>query len=63
MVPSENDAAQNGLKYALPVTMSRPKIPKIPEEERTPLVVALLEIIRLQQEQIQELRDGRPAEG
>jgi hypothetical protein len=36
---------------------SRLKIPKIPEEERTPLVVALLEIIRFQQEQIQELRD------
>lgn len=36
---------------------SIPKIPHIPEEERTPLVVALLEIIRLQQEEIQELRD------
>jgi hypothetical protein len=34
-----------------------PRIPHIPEEERTPLVVALLEIIQLQQEQIQELRD------
>lgn len=34
-----------------------PKIPEIPEDERTPLVVALLEIIRIQQEQIQELRD------
>lgn len=33
------------------------KIPSIPEEERTPLVVALLEIIRFQQDQIQELRD------
>lgn len=33
------------------------RIPDIPEEERTPLVVALLEIIRIQQEQIQELRD------
>jgi hypothetical protein len=33
------------------------KVPNIPEEERTPLVVALLEIIRFQQEQIQELRD------
>jgi hypothetical protein len=36
---------------------SRPKIPKIPEEQRTPLVIALLEIIQYQQEQIQELRD------
>jgi hypothetical protein len=36
---------------------SRLKIPKIPEEELTPLVVALLEIIGFQQEQIQELRD------
>lgn len=36
---------------------SIPKIPRIPDEERTPLVVALLEIIQLQQEQIQELRD------
>jgi hypothetical protein len=36
---------------------SRRKIPHIPEEERTPLVVALLEIIRFQQEEIQELRD------
>jgi hypothetical protein len=34
-----------------------PKIPHVPEEDRTPLVVALLEIIRIQQEQIQELRD------
>jgi len=34
-----------------------PKIPEIPAEERTPLVVALLEIVRIQQEQIQELRD------
>ncbi|MBM3299849.1 MAG: transposase [Deltaproteobacteria bacterium] len=34
-----------------------PKIPRIPDAERTPLVVALLEIIQLQQEQIQELRD------
>jgi len=32
-------------------------IPKIPEAERTPLVVALLEIIQLQQEQIQALKD------
>ena len=29
------------------------KIPSIPEEERTPLVVALLEIIRFQQDEIQ----------
>jgi hypothetical protein len=35
----------------------RLKIPNIPEEELTPLVEALLEIIRFQQEQIQELRD------
>jgi len=34
-----------------------PKIPEIREEERTPLVMALLEIIRTQQEQIPELRD------
>ena len=34
-----------------------PKIPHVPEEERTPLVAMLLEIIRIQQEQIQELRD------
>ena len=34
-----------------------PKIPEIREDERTPLVTALLEIIRIQQEQIQELRD------
>ena len=33
------------------------RIPEIPEEERTPLVVALLEIVHLQQEQIQTLRD------
>jgi Transposase IS66 family len=33
------------------------KIPRIPEEERIPLVTALLEIIQVQQEQIQELRD------
>jgi len=36
---------------------STPKIPYVPESERTPLVAALLEIIRIQQEQIQELRD------
>ena len=34
-----------------------PKIPRIPEEERTPLVVALLEIIQVLLEQNQELRD------
>jgi hypothetical protein len=34
-----------------------PQIPEIREDERTPLVVTLLEIIRIQQEQIQELRD------
>jgi hypothetical protein len=34
-----------------------PKIPQIPEEERTPLVCALLEIIQFQQEQILELKD------
>ena len=33
------------------------KIAKIPEEERTPLVCALLEIIQFQQEQILELKD------
>lgn len=33
------------------------KVPAIPEEERTPLVVALLEIIELQREEIQALRD------
>ncbi len=37
--------------------VSCPRIPDIPEEERTPLVVALLEITRLQQEQIQTLKD------
>jgi len=36
---------------------SIPRIPKIPDEERTPLVVALLEIIQLLLEQNQELRD------
>jgi len=36
---------------------SMPKMPNIPDEERTPLVVALLEIIQLQQEQIQALKD------
>jgi hypothetical protein len=34
-----------------------PKIPHVPEEERTPLVVALLEIIQILFEQNQELRD------
>ena len=34
-----------------------PRIVDIPEEERTPLVVTLLEIIQLQQEQIQGLKD------
>jgi len=33
------------------------KLPHVPEEERTALVVALLEIIQMQQEQIQELKD------
>ena len=33
------------------------KLPEIPEEERTPLVVSLLELIHLQQEQIQGLKD------
>ncbi len=37
--------------------MSRPHLPEIPDEERTPLVVALLEAIALQQEQIQVLKD------
>ena len=34
-----------------------PKVPPIPERERTPVVTALLEIIQLQQEQIQALAD------
>ena len=34
-----------------------PKIPEIREDERTPLVMVLLEIIQILQEQIQELRD------
>jgi hypothetical protein len=34
-----------------------PKIPNVPDEERTPLVTALLEIVQSQQEVIQELRD------
>lgn len=39
------------------MTMSRPKLPEIPNEERTPLVVTLLEAIAHQQEQIQVLKD------
>jgi hypothetical protein len=39
------------------VAQAVPKLPKIHEEELTPLVVALSEIIHLQQDQIQELRD------
>jgi hypothetical protein len=34
-----------------------PKIPEIRQEELTPLVTALVEIIRIQHAQIQELRD------
>jgi hypothetical protein len=34
-----------------------PKIAEIHQEELTPLVTALVEIIRIQREQIQELRD------
>jgi Transposase IS66 family len=41
----------------VPLMMSLPKLPEIPDDERTPLVVALLEIIQLQQEQIQMLKD------
>lgn len=37
--------------------MSIPKVPNIPEEDRTPLVATLLEIIQLQQEQIQAMKD------
>ena len=33
------------------------KIPEISDEERTPLVTALLEIVQIQQELIQEFRD------
>ncbi len=36
--------------------MFLPKLPEIPDDERTPLVVVLLEIIQLQQEQIQRTR-------
>jgi hypothetical protein len=39
------------------VEQAIPKIPKIPEEDLTPLVAELLEIINLQQKQIQELKD------
>jgi len=39
------------------VAQTIPKLPEIPEEDKTPLVIALLEIIQLQQEQIQELKD------
>ncbi|MCP4336250.1 MAG: hypothetical protein GY679_00145, partial [Mycoplasma sp.] len=34
-----------------------PKIPKIPEEQITPLTAELIEIIHLQQEEIQQLKD------
>jgi len=34
-----------------------PKVPSVPEEQRTDAVVELLEIIRVQQETIQHLRD------
>lgn len=37
--------------------MSISKVPYIPDEERSPRIVTLMEIIRLQQEQIQGLRD------
>lgn len=37
--------------------VSIPKVPCIPEEERTPVVLALLEIIQLQKELIQALKD------
>ena len=36
---------------------SIPKIPPIPDEERNPSVLALLEIVRVMQEQMQELKD------
>jgi len=39
------------------VAQSTFKLPEIPEEERTPLVVSLLEIIHYQQEMIQGLKD------
>jgi hypothetical protein len=34
-----------------------PRIPKIGDEERTPLVATLLEIIQIQQEQILQLKN------
>ncbi len=34
-----------------------PKLPDIPEEQRTPLVIQLLEVIHSQMEVIQDLRD------
>ncbi len=34
-----------------------PKLPDIPEEQRTPLVAQLLEVIHYQMEVIQSLRD------
>lgn len=34
-----------------------PKVPDIPEEQRTDVVVALLEIINMQQELLRQLRD------
>jgi len=34
-----------------------PKLPDVPEEQRTELVGTLLEVIRIQQEDIQQLRD------
>ena len=34
-----------------------PKVPPIPERERTPVVAALLEIVQLQQERIQAPAD------
>lgn len=44
--------------YALMLhMMSIPKVPNIPDEQRTPLAATLLEIIQLQQEQIQALKD------
>jgi hypothetical protein len=37
--------------------MSNPKTPDIPDEERTPLVAGLLEIIQILREQVQALKD------
>ena len=34
-----------------------PKLPDVPEEQRTELVATLLEVIRIQQEALQQLRD------